>query len=197
MQTPSFTKRWVQANTVAFAIGYLLYTPIAHGITGSHGRELTPSQLVTHCLALAVVGLLVFYFQRTVLRPNYEVTVTRIIVATLAFIGLFWFGYYQTIIPEGPDYDILFGFLPLGVGSWIGKGSFRSKPLAFAIAILSFPFASIIGELILFIIVMSIGLELDVQNPWIHSLFWLTVGITTGLLGGWISGKALTKLLKN
>ena len=191
----SFTKKWIRANTLAFFIGYLLYTPIAHGLTGSHGRELTTNQLIMHGVGLAVVGFLVFSFQRSVLRVHLDLSLTRVVLSVLAFIGMFWFGYYQSFIPDGPDYDILFGFLVLGTAMWLGKVPLQSKPLAFIVALLSFPIASFIGELLLFVVVTSFGLDLDIQNPWVHSLFWLTVGITTGLLGGWISGRALMKLL--
>ena len=37
----SFVRAWIMQNTAALLVAYVLYTPIAHGITGGHAsREL-------------------------------------------------------------------------------------------------------------------------------------------------------------
>jgi hypothetical protein len=45
MPSTSFQRRWAITRTLGSMIGYLSYTPIRHGLTGSHGRQLTLSQL--------------------------------------------------------------------------------------------------------------------------------------------------------
>ena len=55
----TFVRRWTLANTIALALGFLLYTPIAHGISGHHGRHLSLFQWATHAAALGVVAVLV------------------------------------------------------------------------------------------------------------------------------------------
>lgn len=192
-----FLKKWIFTNTLALFVGYLLYTPIGYGFTGTHGREMTTEQIAAHCVALAVVGLILFISQRSVLRHFIPINRIKIAIAALTFIGLFWFGYYQTIIPGGLDYDILFSYLALGSGLWISTIPFSKNKMSWVIALLSFPFASFIGELILFIIYTSFDLNMDVQsNTTNHSIFWITVGVTTGLLGGLISGNMLYRMLK-
>ncbi|WP_420400279.1 hypothetical protein [Flagellimonas sp.] len=191
-----FLKKWILANITGFLIGYLLYTPIAHGLTGNHGRELNTNQIIAHCVALAVVASILFLFQKSVLKDYISISRIRIILATLAFVLLFWFGYYQTVIPGELDYDILFAYLALGSGLWIGILSFSTNKVKWLIAVLSFPFASFIGEVILFVVYSSFDLNMDLQNSTTnHVVFWITVGITTGLLGGWLSGLVLYKML--
>ena len=191
-----FLKKWILVNTAGFFIGYLLYTPIGHGFTGNHGRELDTNQIIAHCVALAVVGLILFSFQKSVLKIFFPISSAKIIFATIVFIGLFWLGYYQTIIPGGFDYDILFAYLALGSGLWINSLSFTKNKIRWVVALLSFPIASFIGELILFAIYTSFDLNMDVQfNTMNHMIFWLTVGVTTGIIGGWVSGNMLFVML--
>ena len=195
MKSNGFVRKWVMANTAVMFVAYLLYTPIAHGITGGHGREMTPDQIISHCVALAVVAGLLFAAQRSVLNPYIHISPARMAIGIVAFIGLFWFGYYQDILPNGPDYDILFGYLALGSAMWIGA-PLRRKPALFILALLSFPFASFIGELIFFLVVTISGVTLDMQTGMVHhTLFWLTVGTATGSIGGWLSGIALKRML--
>ncbi len=48
-----FVRAWIMQNTAALLSAYVLYTPIAHGITGGHlSRELSLSQLAAHSIAL-------------------------------------------------------------------------------------------------------------------------------------------------
>ncbi len=54
----SFPRAWIVHNTAALLVAYVLYTPIAHGVTGGHAtRELSVSQLAAHSIALATVGV--------------------------------------------------------------------------------------------------------------------------------------------
>ncbi len=192
-----FLKNWVKSNTLAFFISFILYTPIAHGFTGHHTRDLSASQLIAHSLGLALVAIFVFLSQKRVLKHYVEVTTMRIAVSVIAFVALFWFGYYQRFIPDGPDYDILFAFLILGSGSWIGLLSFKGRPLQMLLALIAFPLASFIGQLILFTLVVGLELfELELQTSIVdETILWLFTGVTTGLLGGWINGQVLGKVL--
>ena len=192
----SFKSKWVLFNTLAMLTSYLFYTPIAHGVTGAHEHEMTAEQIVAHCIAHAFVALVLFLSQRYVLKEYIYISWYRIVLSIFAFLGLFYVGYYQEIIPGGLDTDILFGYLVLGSGLWIGTVPFKGNEIASVIAILSFPLASFIGELILFLIVTNFNIEFDVQSSALnHSIFWVTVGVTTGLLGGWIGGQALSGIL--
>ena len=56
-------------NRAALLAPYVLYTPIAHGITGGHvSRQLSVSQLAAHSIALSIVGVLVATAQRRALQ---------------------------------------------------------------------------------------------------------------------------------
>ncbi|RNC89430.1 MAG: hypothetical protein ED555_08040 [Allomuricauda sp.] len=195
MTKKRFLKKWISANTLAFLIGYLLYTPIGHGITGNHGRELSANQIIAHTLALAVVALVLFSFQKNVLKHFFSISSIRIVLATVAFIGLFWVGYYQTFVPGELDYDILFAYVVLGSGLWTHKIKFNENEMKWLIAVLSFPIASFVGEVILFLIFTSFDLNMDMQNTTNDMIFWITVGVTTGILGGWISGEMIYRML--
>lgn len=191
-----FQRRWVFLNTAALLAAYVLYTPIAHGITGGHGgRELTVSQLAAHSIALAVVAALVAYAQRRALAPFVAVTRLRIVAAVIFFNLAFWAGYYQPWI-EGPDTDILLGYLVLGSAAWIGNVPVSEHRVAALVALLSFPVASFVGELCLLVVFTLLRVTPTVETSAIqHSAFWLTVGGVSGLLGGWVSGLALTRML--
>ena len=198
MQNKHFIRPWILANTTAMFIAYLLYTPIAHGITGSHGHELNTSQLIMHCIALAIVALIIFYFQRKILSNYIEISSIRIFISIILFILFFWWGYYTNILPDGPDYDILFGYLVLGSGLWLGKFNIRNQPLLQLLALLSFPIGSFIGELILFITVTTLDLKMNVQEGMLdHTIFWLVVGVTTGIVGGLLGGWVLSQIIGN
>ncbi|HEU4931280.1 MAG TPA: hypothetical protein VFT48_04330 [Pyrinomonadaceae bacterium] len=80
----SFVRAWIMQNTAALLVAYVLYTPIAHGITGGHAsRELSVSQLAAHSIALAIVGVLVATAQRLALAKFVSVSWTRVVVATI------------------------------------------------------------------------------------------------------------------
>jgi len=191
----SFVRRWTLLVSVAFVVGYILYTPIAHGITGGHGRQLSATQLVSHSVALVVVGFLVSTAQRRALAPLVEIGVGRVSLAVSGFVAAFWAGYYQTAI-EGPDMDILLGYCVLGSALWLGRLPFQGSVVATAVAILSFPVASFVGELFVFagVLIFDVTPNFN-QDSLQHSVFWLAVGGTTGLLGGWVSGLALRRIL--
>lgn len=192
----TFRRQWLLLNTAALLTGYVLYTPIAHGITGSHAtRGLTTPQLMAHSVALAVVGLLVAAAQRRALTEYVTVSWTRVVVAAIAFVLAFWIGYFQPWI-EGPDTDMLLGFLVLGSAAWLGTVRVRGHGVAAAIAVLGFPIAGFVGELILFVAFTVLGVTPSLQTSELqHSLFWITVGGTAGILGGWLGGTALERML--
>lgn len=68
----SFPRRWTIANTLALLMAYILYTPIAHGLSGAHPRGLSTFQVVMHSMALAIVAASVAFAQRSV-RQTTEV----------------------------------------------------------------------------------------------------------------------------
>ena len=192
---PRFARKWLFGNTLALLAGYLLYTPIGHGFTGGHGRELNGAQLISHTLALSVVALSVAVAQRRLLTPYVQVSARRIPLAVALFVGLFWAGYYLPL-PFGLDWDILFGFTALGAAVWVGHLRAAGHPLAALMAFLAFPLASFLGEVIIFLVVINLGLKPEIgTDPIMHSVFFLTVAVTTGLVGGGISGKALQRML--
>ncbi len=188
--------RWMRLNTLALLVGYALYTPIGHGITGGHARELTPAQVLMHTVALSLVAWLVGLAQTRALAGLVEIGLGRRIGATIAFVIAFWVGYYQPWI-DGPDTDILLGYLVLGAGFWIGLVPPRGRWFAYTVAILAFPIGSIVGTICLILVVVALGIEPSGQMTAVeHSIFWLTVGGVTGLVGGFAAGKALERLLR-
>jgi hypothetical protein len=183
-------------NTAALLSAYVLYTPIAHGFSGPHAsRKLTSAQFIAHSIALVLVAVLVAAAQRRALSKFAWVPSSRLVVAALAFPLAFWLGYYQPWI-NGPDTDILAGFLVLGSAVWIGNVPAKRHPVAATIAIISFPFASFVAELCLLIVFTVLQITPALQTSELqHSIFWITVGGITGILGGWISALAIARML--
>ena len=196
-QRKSFTLRWALFNFGAWTLGFALFTPIGHGVTGNHGRDLSLDQIIAHSVGLSLVALLVSSSQIFALRSWCNLSWIRIPIAVVAFNVAFWLGYYQSII-EGPDTDILLGFLVLGCVTWIGRiGGFK-HPVTTLVALISFPIASFVGEVLVLLGFLSTGIEPDIHhNLWHHSLFWIVVGMITGGIGGFVSGKVLSNLLPN
>jgi len=192
----SFVRQWVLLNTAALLVGYVLYTPIAHGMTGGHeSRKLTATQLIAHTIALAVVAALVATAQRRGLHGVVSVSRMRVAVATVAFNIAFWIGYYQPWL-EGPDTDILVSYLVLGSSVWLGNVRVNGHRTAAAIALLSFPIASFVAEAFLLVAFTVLQVRPAIQTSDLHhSIFWVTVGGVTGILGGWLSGLALARML--
>ncbi len=199
MASASFQRRWALANSVAFLIGYLPYTPIAHGLTGSHGRQLTLSQLIAHSLAMSVAGTVVATAQRKVLRPYVNVGWSRVPVAVLAFIVAFWLGYYQRLLPgQYLDMDILFGFTALGCALWLGSFRVRENSgLSVVWAVLAFTLGCAAGQLLAVAILLGLGVPLQAlrSSMFVHAFYFETVAISTGVVGGALSGRFLTKAL--
>jgi hypothetical protein len=191
-----FPWRWVIANTLALLFGYVLYTPIAHGLGGDHPGGLTGYQIFTHSIALAVVAVSLLAAQRLVLRPWIAVPLTRLPLAAVAFIAAFFAGAYQPWL-QGPDWDILIGSVVLGSAAFVGLLPMRRHPLASTVALLAFPIGCFVGQLIIVgIVVMAFDSIPDMQRSRLaHSVYWISVGLAMGLIGGAIGGPALRRLL--
>jgi hypothetical protein len=193
MGQPTLAQRWFLSNSVAWLIGFVVYTPIAHGVTGAHLDGLTPPQIVAHSTAVAVVGVIVAGAQRLALAPFVSVTWVRVLVTAVAFNIGYWIGTY---LPIDWDTDILLGFLALGSAVWVGIIPINGHRLSAAAALLSFPVASVVIELALAGVVLLLGMRPDVQASVLqHSIFWITVGGGSGILGGWLSGLSLATIL--
>lgn len=191
----TFWRQWVALNTGALFLGYLLDTPIAHGITGKHaGLNLAPAQLMAHIVALSLVATLVALAQRRALAPYVTVAFARVATAPMAVNLVFWFGWYQTVLPP----DIRFDLAAFVFGSWMWVGNLpaRGHRLAATVALLAFPIAGIVGRVLFGTSMALLKIPFDVENSSLqHTAFYLAYGVTIGLLGGWLSGLALTRLL--
>ena len=194
MTPTTLSQRWFLWNSGAWLIGFVLYTPIAHGVTGAHPGDLTPPQIVAHSIAVAVVGVIVAGAQRRALAPFVSVPWVRVLVTAVVFNIGYWIG---ANLPIDWDTDILLGFLALGSAAWVGIVPINGHRLSAAVALLSFPVASVIIELTLVgVVVLLLGITPDLQTSMLqHSIFWITVGGGSGILGGWLSGLALARML--
>ncbi|HEX6315603.1 MAG TPA: hypothetical protein VFZ73_12120 [Gemmatimonadaceae bacterium] len=172
-----------------------MYTPIAHGVTGAHPRGLSAEQVVSHSLALGIVALSVATAQRHVLNRYVSVPWTRLPLAVIGFVAAFWGGFYQPWV-GGPDFDILFGSLVLGSAVFVGVVPTQGHRLAFIIALLGFPIGCFLGQLMILTIVVALGVVPNVQGSDLqHSVYWISVGVSMGTIGGGIGGLALRRML--
>jgi hypothetical protein len=191
----AFPRRWTIANTLALLLAYVVYTPIAHGVTGAHPRGLSAAQVVSHSLALGIVALSVATAQRHVLNRYVSVPWTRLPLAVIGFVVAFWAGFYQPWL-GGPDFDILFGSLVLGSTVFVGVVPTRRHRLGFIIALLGFPIGCFLGQLMILTIVLALGVKPNLQGSDLqHSMYWIGVGVSMGVIGGAIGGSALRRML--
>lgn len=175
--------------------GTILYTPIAHGVTGSHPAGLTIPQIIMHSIAFGTVAVIVTLAQRWVLSRYIEVKWIRIPIAALLSVLAYWFGYYQTLV-GGPDWDIILGWFVLGVATWIGALSFGQHVFSGVLAFLGFPIACFLGQLLIVLVVSQLGIKPDLQNSMMqHSIYWILVGLFTGSVAGLLTGFALKRVL--
>ena len=191
----SFVTKWWIANIIGFLVGYLLYTPIAHGITGHHGRELTGAQIIAHSLAMAVAAFLVVGAQRAALAGHAVIDWWRVPLVMVVFNAAFWLGYYVPFLPI--DTDILLGFTVLGTLGWLGAIPAGSGWPRVVLAVLTFAIANFVGQAIAVLVGMSIGLGAeDLQTSmFAHSFYFVTIALVTGLIGGGVSGWLLGPLV--
>lgn len=182
----SLPRRWMSANTLALLFGYVLYTPIAHGLGGDHPQGLNAFQILTHSIVLAVVAVFVAAAQRHVLSPYISIPyisipMTRFPLAAVAFIAAFWAGAYQPWL-RGPDFDILFGSFVLGSAAFLGLLPIGRDPLASSAALLAFPVGCFLGQLIILAVVETLGVVPNLQSSRLrHSVYWISVGVSMGV----------------
>jgi hypothetical protein len=141
-----------------------------------------------------VAAVIVASAQWRVLKRFVPVSWSRVLIAPVVFSVAFWIGSYLYF--DGPDTDILLGFLALGSVVWIGNIPAKGHRMATVLAILSFPLASFLVELCLIGIVTLLRFEPALQTSEIqHGIFWITIGGLSGVLGGWLSGLALSRMI--
>ena len=121
MKTYSFDQtRWVYSNVLSNVICMgLLHAPIAHGLGGPHGKDLTLLQLATHTLSLWFFLSVLIFAQNKAWKRPVNLLMPSNFAAVLGFVPLmFWTGYYTLYIP----FDIMFMYLAIGVSNgWILK----------------------------------------------------------------------------
>lgn len=190
----SFTRRWWMANTLAFLAGYLLYTPIAHGITGGHGHALTFSQIVAHAIAMAVAAWIVVVAQHWALAGQVKLEPWRIPFVMITFNAAFWLGVYRPFLPV-VDNDILLGFTVLGSFGWLGSFPLRGAWPWGVLAVLAFAIANVVGQVCAVMLGTTLGFKgEDLQaNAFVHSFYFVTVALITGFVGGGLSGWLLDR----
>jgi len=121
MKTYPFDQsRWVYANVLANVICMgLLHAPIAHGLGGPHGKDLTSLQVATHTLSLWFFLSVLIVAQNRAWKGSVNLLTVPNMAAFLGLVPLmFWMGYYTLYIP----FDIFFMYLTIGVlNGWMLK----------------------------------------------------------------------------
>lgn len=105
--------KWVYYNVLTNVVCMgILHAPIAHGLGGAHGKELTPLQVATHTLSLWFFLSVLLAAQSKVWKRPINLLTPANFLAFLVFVPLmFWTGYYTLYIP----FDILFMYVTIGV----------------------------------------------------------------------------------
>jgi len=95
----------------------ILHAPIAHGLGGSHGKDLTLFQLAAHTLSLWFFLSVLLSSQSRALQAPARIMTTGNLAAFITLVPLmFWTGYYTLYIP----FDILFMYLAIGsLNGWM------------------------------------------------------------------------------
>jgi hypothetical protein len=185
-----FRRRWWVANSVGFAVGLVLFSLLGHGITGAHDDELTAAQYIAHTVAFLAGSLLVLGAQSRALRSVRKVSGTRIVVGALVSVAVFWFG------AEGirPPFDWILAFTVLGAASWVRLPNQEQGKKVWILAAIGSYWVGICAALAL-VITWDATLSPDPSSLLDHTTGWLIVGAATGVVGGYLSARALARLL--
>jgi len=159
--------RWVYGNilTNVFCMG-ILHAPIAHGLGGSHGKDLTLFQLATHTLSLWFFLSVLLVSQSRTLKAPVRLTTTGNLATFLTLVPLmFWIGYYTLYIP----FDILFMYLGIGgVNGWMLR-RFAIRPAVWMLQMLLAGLSAAIA---------GIGVALPAYVLFIKNLHGMALDIT-------------------
>jgi hypothetical protein len=185
-----FRRRWWLANSVGFAVGLVAFSLLGHGFTGPHEDELTVAQYIGHTGGLVGAATIILAAQRLALQPLREVSDKRMAIGVLAFVAVFWFG-AEAIRPPT---DWILGFSVLGVAAWIRRPSLEHGKNIWALAALRSYWVGICAALAA-VITWDRALGPDPSSLLDHTIGWLIVGATTGVVGGLLSAHALSQLL--
>ena len=185
-----FRRRWWLGNSGGFAVGLVAFSLLGHGFTGSHGDELTVAQYIGHTAGLIGAATIILAAQRRALQPLREVSGKRMTLGVLAFVAAFWFG-AEAIRPPA---DWILGFSVLGVAAWIRRPGHEHGINIWALAVLGSYWVGICAALAA-VITWDRALGPDPSALLDHTTGWLIVGATTGIVGGFLSAHALSRLL--
>lgn len=185
-------RRWWFANATALIISFVFFSLIGHGITGPHGDKLTFAQDIAHTIGLIVVGFIVFPAQRLALKQWMHVSFPRILMATLLFTAAFQFGakVYR------PPVDWILGFTVLGAAAWIHIEGLKGRRLVWTVlTIIAFCMGMVLTVPIMFAAIRAGVFNPDSPSLLDHTLTWVLGAGMTGIIGGYISGWPLSRLL--
>ena len=180
--TPQRTwARWWLANAACFAVGYALFSPVAHWFSGPHGEELTLGQLAMHTFGLVIVCVSVIQGQRWALR--LPVSISRCVVGSAIGSGLFWAAWYVKF----EDFLVLHAALALA--AWVSWRDFRGWRIVGSIGMLiTFVIGSVASALTFVALASRDIVPSEVHTSELaHALWWITVGVGTGVVGGGLS----------
>lgn len=184
--------RWWLANAAGFTVSHFLFSPIAHGITGSHGDDLTFAQNLAHTIGLIVVGLIVFPSQRAALKPYLHISTRRILISTIVFVAAFQLG-AKTVRPPA---DWILGFTALGTAAWIGLPGLKGIKLLWTfLAVVGFWIGIVLTVPIMFAAIRAGVFDPDSPSLLDHTVSWVLGGGLTGIIGGGVSAWPLSRLL--
>ncbi len=159
-----------------------------------------PDLPTDHSLAMAIAGVIVATAQRRAFRPYVNVRWWRVPLAVLTFIVAFWVGfYYFQLLGQPLDLDLVFGFTALGCSVWLGSFRVNEKSrVSVLFAALAFTIGCVIGQLLGILLFVSLGLTPQMlrDNMFVHAFYFMTVAISTGVVGGALSGKFLARALQ-
>ena len=191
--TREFRRRWWVANTFAFVVAHALFSPIAHGITGDHGDDLAISQLVAHITAQTLAAVIIVGSQIAVLRQYVQVSSHRIWFAAI-FLPIIHNGLISLF---GPPWEWIAAFIALSMISWLGLPLTGPRIwLRSATVILSYLIGLAAGVFGVYGVLIDLGIAtIQIATFLEHTLFWLAIGSMTGIVGGYLSGWPLSKLL--
>ena len=186
MTPTTLSQRWFLWNSGAWSIGFVLYTPIAHGVTGAHPGDLTATDSRSFHRGCSCRGHRCGRAARGARPIRVRAVGTRSGRS----------GRLQhRVLDRGQPADRLghghSARLPrAGIGGVGGDRSDQRPSSERGGRATQLPVASVIIELALVgVVVLLLGITPDLQTSMLqHSIFWITVGGGSGILGGWLSG---------
>lgn len=185
---------WVYSNILANVICMgLLHAPIAHGLGGAHGKELTLFQIATHTLSLWFFLSVLLLAQSRAWKAPVRLMTPANLAAFMTLVPLmFWTGYYTLYIP----FDILFMYLTIGtINGWMLRG-LTTRPTRWMLQMLLTGLSAAIAGIAAGLTAYSLFIK-NLHGMALDITLWTTITLPASVTYGLVGKYFIVRLLES